>query len=1027
MNRPRHWPKQGIRLLDNYRPLLILTLAILFSLGATAQRYDSTKKRQPIGAYGFDWYNGSFKESLGIPATGQLRPRALADTGQVAYFNGYGYIWALRDGVLGWYLNGGGGGSGSDVELVNDSLLRIGTDTVQIKYKPTYFGTDFSPPYSFQDGDTIYNYPRLFALDSLLWNIYATRQTKSAYLDSLRALVGRFDNALIAPSDTNTVKNGLSNIAGTLWIGDGTKYSQAAAGLPADIQLLGDTALRLGADTLFFNQGYINVYNGSGGDTLARDSSAGLIVKSINANIPSIYKTITPQSISYNFDQWATDSLRTTAGWGLEKNGNELVLGPGSSSGVPVFSGTRYIMGTGYTNSQLTLGLLRLYSNAKTTMAGSGFRASQINAGYEILKESELFNNDNSTGQAPLFYNTTNFNTGFYTYDSLNLRGFPNEARMAPYRFNVTYSKTGGSPNRGVINGATNPLEASSISETVFIADQGIKMNNWFTQYNALIRAITTTDTINGVIDYMSGKGTAGQKVINHISFYSGGTGVGQPGKMWGFYQQNAGRNNFFEGEVRIGDSTDRGDFKLQVNGKAYLSQADSTSSPMNVLTLNRTTGAIQVTAVPSGGGGGGLTSITAGLRLTGGTITTSGTIGIDTAALSGAYIKNQYAAKEAKQAWLEKLKADSLTSGFITVIHNNANGGVIGLRDKGPGNTPTTGDNLVQFEAGGYVADALNLGRRGGFRVLASQPWSNTANGTTLLMDVTANDSVTARVRGRLWSTGFGVSAYGTSLGSTSLTPPATLFVEKSGGNTNATKALALHDSTGAERAHVTDSGRFQGDAYIGTSTAQALTDASGNIIRGYINTDDAVKAFRALGSQIIAQTVGMNYTNATVASSMLDGRHYLTAVYLSEETTIAGAGFMMATQGVYTADNNNKVALYTYSGGTLTLVASSANNGDLYKAAANATVKEPFTTPYVAQPGLYFVGLLHNSSANTTTPQIRRVTNSPASVEFDFANSAKLSGSIPPGNSDVGASYSMSADVSINTNMLYVFLYKN
>lgn len=865
-----------------------------------------------------------------------------------------------------------------------------------------------------------------FVRDTAILNRYATRQTKSSYLDSLRALVGRFDNALIAPSDTNTVKNGLSNIAGTLWIGDGTKYTQAAAGsgLPADIELLGDTALRLGPDTLFFNQGYINVYNGSGGDTLARDSSAGLILKSINANIPSIYKTITPQSISYNFTQWANDSLKNTANWGLEKVGNQFVLGTASSTGVPVFSGTRYIMGTGYSNSQLTLGLLRLYSNAKTSLGGGTFRVSQINAGYEILKEYELTSNDNTTGQTPLFYNTTNFNTGFYTYDSLNLRGFPNEARMAPYRYNVTYSKAGGSPNRGVINGATNPLEASSISETVFIADQGIKMNNWFTQYNALIRAITTTDTINGVIDYMSGKGTAGQKVINHISFYSGGTGVGQPGKMWGFYQQNGGRNNFMEGELRLGDSTDRGDFKLQVNGKMYLGQADSTSSPMNMLTLNRTTGAIQVTAVPSGGGGGGLSSITAGLRLTGGTITTSGTIGIDTAALSGAYIKNQYAAKEAKQAWLEKLKADSLTSGFITIIHNNANGGVIGLRDKGVGNTPTTGDNLVQFEAGGYVADALNLGRRGGFRVLASQPWSNTANGTTVLMDVTANDSITARVRGRLWSTGFGVSGYGTSLGSTSLTPPATLFVEKSGGNTNATKAFALYDSTGTERAHITDAGRFQGDEYAGTSQAQVLAGTDGTLSRGYINTDDVVKASRLLGSAIKAQTVGMNWTNATAASSVLDSRHYLTAVYLSEATTLTGVGFIMATQGDYTADNNNRVGLYTYSGGTLTLVASSANNGNLWKAAANSIVKEAFSTPYVAQPGVYFIGLLYNSSAQTTAPQIRRITTSPSTVDFDLTNSAKISGSIAPTNTDIGSSIAIS-DVSINTNMLYVFAY--
>lgn len=423
------------------------------------------------------------------------------------------------------------------------------------------------------------------------------------------------------------------------------------------------------------------------------------------------------------------------------------------------------------------------------------------------------------------------------------------------------------------------------------------------------------------------------------------------------------------------------------------------------------------------GSGGGGSGTVTTGYGING-----DGSGGdplrVDTATLRGDYIRNQYAAKEAKNSWYQKARLDSLLSGFVTVQHNNANGGVVVLRDKGAGVPPSLGDNIGQFAAGGYVGDTVNLGRRGGMRILANQNWSNTANGSTVLFDVTTNNSLTARVRARLWGQGFGVSGYGTSLGSTALTPPATLFVEKSGGSTNNTKAFALHDSTGTERFHVTDSGRIQGDAYAGSSQAQVLAGTDGTLTRGYINTDDVVKAFRALGSGIKAQTVGMNLTNATIASTMQDSRNYLTAVYLSEATTITGVGFLMATQGDYTADNNNRVGLYSYSGGTLTLVASSANNGNLWKAAANTVVKEPFTTPYVAQPGIYFVGLLYNSSAQTTAPQIRRVTNSPSTVDFDFTNSAKISGSVAPTNNDLGASIA-TTDVSVNTNMLYVFIY--
>jgi hypothetical protein len=74
--------------------------------------------------------------------------------------------------------------------------------------------------------------------------------------------------------------------------------------------------------------------------------------------------------------------------------------------------------------------------------------------------------------------------------------------------------------------------------------------------------------------------------------------------------------------------------------------------------------------------------------------------------------------------------------------------------------------------------------------------------------------------------------------------------------------------------------------------------------------------------------------------------------------------------TQGDYTADNFNGVALYTYSAGVITQVAISANNGDYWKFTSNTVGIIPFTAKYYATPGLYFVGMLYNSSAQTTAP---------------------------------------------------------
>ena len=48
----------------------------------------------------------------------------------------------------------------------------------------------------------------------------------------------------------------------------------------------------------------------------------------------------------------------------------------------------------------------------------------------------------------------------------------------------------------------------------------------------------------------------------------------------------------------------------------------------------------------------------------------------------------------------------------------------------------------------------------------------------------------------------------------------------------------------------------------------------------------------------------------------------------------------FVQIAQGLYTATNENRIGLYSYSEGTITLVASTADNGDLWKGIANTLV---------------------------------------------------------------------------------------
>jgi hypothetical protein len=69
---------------------IFLALFVFTSIAASAQ-YDSTKVRQPVGAYGFDWKNGKFTGSVVIPA--DTVAMAVADSGAIASKGGSIWGW----------------------------------------------------------------------------------------------------------------------------------------------------------------------------------------------------------------------------------------------------------------------------------------------------------------------------------------------------------------------------------------------------------------------------------------------------------------------------------------------------------------------------------------------------------------------------------------------------------------------------------------------------------------------------------------------------------------------------------------------------------------------------------------------------------------------------------------------------------------------------------------------------------------------------------------------------------------------
>jgi hypothetical protein len=145
-------------------------------------------------------------------------------------------------------------------------------------------------------------------------------------------------------------------------------------------------------------------------------------------------------------------------------------------------------------------------------------------------------------------------------------------------------------------------------------------------------------------------------------------------------------------------------------------------------------------------------------------------------------------------------------------------------------------------------------------------------------------------------------------------------------------------------------------------------------------------------LGSNIKARGAGISLRDANESIALGDGQPRIVAAWIqAPNTTITGVAFVQRTQGSYTADNYNGVGLYSYDAGdgSLTLVASSTDDGNLWKAAANAYVQKPFTTPYVAGAGAYFIVAMYSTSSQTTAPQL-----SGKSANNAIAFSASLTG---------------------------------
>lgn len=190
-------------------------------------------------------------------------------------------------------------------------------------------------------------------------------------------------------------------------------------------------------------------------------------------------------------------------------------------------------------------------------------------------------------------------------------------------------------------------------------------------------------------------------------------------------------------------------------------------------------------------------------------------------------------------------------------------------------------------------------------------------------------------------------------------------------------------------------------GDLVVTAESANTLTTP--RLINGVsfngsadIVTDVPLAVYGIIGGAIKAEPViGRLFNMSTVLGAMVDNVVRFTMVYLPKAATITGVKWYHGTQGAYTADGYNGVGLYTLSAGTLTLVASSTNDGNIWKAASTTVGSKAFSSTYAAAAGVYVVAALYCHSAETTAPEIGVLPNVASATiisTFDFANSVKL-----------------------------------
>lgn len=186
--------------------------------------------------------------------------------------------------------------------------------------------------------------------------------------------------------------------------------------------------------------------------------------------------------------------------------------------------------------------------------------------------------------------------------------------------------------------------------------------------------------------------------------------------------------------------------------------------------------------------------------------------------------------------------------------------------------------------------------------------------------------------------------------------------------------------------------------------------------------------KAVNAIAPYDYVFPIGATIYNVVNTLAYADGRDIYQLFYVEKTDTITAISWVQGTQGVYTADSYNGIALYSVNvaSGLCTKIDSTANDGEIWKGAVNSLQTKALTKTNILTPGIYAVGFVYNSSAQTTAPTLANFAASTMDLTYInnmLPNAIKLCSRIGPTATNLKHTFNFSETSNYNA-IPYVLL---